>query len=89
MNSNEMAEIQQLEKQVEMIDRKVSSILEIVKGNEWDREDRGMIGEINNHEQRLTSLEKLRDRFVWFLIGLSIPAGWGLVDIIQNIVLKK
>jgi len=84
-----MTEIQKLEKQVDVVDRKVSSIIGMLKGNEMDKDDRGMIGIQNDHERRLTSLEKMKDRLVWFLIGLSIPAGWGLVDIIQNLVFKK
>jgi hypothetical protein len=89
MNSKEMSDIQQLERQVGGIDKKVSSILVLLKGHEMDNDDKGMIGELKDHEKRLEALEKMKDRLVYFLIGLSIPAGWGLIDIIQSVIIKK
>jgi hypothetical protein len=84
-----MTEMQQLERQVASVDAKVSSILQLLKGNELDEEDLGMIGIQNDHEKRIDRIEKLFDRMFWFLIGLSAFAGWGIVDIIQKVVLKK
>lgn len=84
-----MTDVQHLEKQVAGVDIKVSSILTILSGNGLDKEDKGMIGTQNDHEKRLVSLEKLKDRLVWFLIGITIPASWGLIDIIQKVILKK
>ena len=81
-------EIQRLEQQVETVDNKVDSILSILRGNDMNKDDRGMIGRQNEHERRINALEKLKDRSMWFLIGLSIPAGWGMVDIIGKILSK-
>lgn len=83
-----MTEMQHLESQVKEVDKKVTSILGLLKGNELDKEDKGMIGVQNNHEERLSSLEKIKDRGMYFLIGLSIPAGWGVIDILQKILIK-
>lgn len=84
-----MSDIQHLEEQVEQVDKKVSSILQLLKGNELDKDDEGMIGVQNNHEQRIRRIEKISDRLFYFLIGLSAFAGWGLIDIIQKLILKK
>ncbi len=84
-----MDNVQHLERQVAEVDTKVSSILQLLKGNDLDKDDRGMIGMQTNHEERLTSLEKIKDRLVYFCLGISIPAGWGIIDIIQKIILKK
>lgn len=89
METRMMEQIKHLESQVSQVDNKVSSILFLLKGNEMDKEDRGMIGEQKDHERRITALEKMRDRLIWFLVGLSIPAGWGIIDIIQSVLLKK
>lgn len=88
MDPNELIEMKYLEKQVSDVDIKVTSILTLLKGNELDKSDRGLIGEIKDHDKRLTGLEKLRDRLVWFIIGLSIPAGYGIIDIVKNITTK-
>ncbi len=96
MNREIMPEIQHLERQVDSVEKKVSSverkvdsILVILQGNEMDREDKGMIGQTNDHEKRIQALEKMKDRIFWFLIGLSAFASWGLMDIIEKIVFKK
>jgi hypothetical protein len=83
-----MTEIQKLEIQVENVDNKVSSILSILRGNDINKEDRGMIGRQFDHERRLARLEKLKDKVLWFFVGLSIPASWGVIDIIQKLIAK-
>lgn len=78
--------IQHLENQVKGVDTKVGQILQLLKGNELDKDDKGMIGTQNNHEKRIEVLEKLKDRVVWFLIGLSFFAGWGILDLLQKLI---
>lgn len=87
--SKEMNEIKEVERQITQVDVKVSNILVLLKGNELDNSDRGMIGDIKDFEKRLTRLEVMKDRATWFFIGISIPAGWGIIDIIQSIILRK
>lgn len=83
-----MNEMQHIEKQVGEVNTKVTSILVLLKGHDLDKDDKGMIGVQNDHEDRIQKLEKTIDRMKWFLFGLSIPAGWGVIDIIQKIILK-
>ena len=83
-----MNEIQKLENQVTQVDRKVSSILQLLKGNEIDKDDNGMIGNQNDHEKRIVGLEKMKDRIIYFLFGLSVFAGWGVIDILEKIFAK-
>ena len=83
-----MTAMESLEKQVGGIDTKVTSILILLRGHEMDKDDKGMIGVQNEHEDRLIKLEKLKDRLIWFLYGLSIPAGWGIIDMIKKFVLN-
>jgi hypothetical protein len=83
-----MTAMEGLEKQVKGIDSKVTSILILLRGHDMDKDDKGMIGIQNDHEQRIAKLEKMKDRLVYFLFGLSAFAGWGILDIIGKIVFK-
>jgi len=74
---------------VKSIGDNVTQILWLIKGNEFNKDDNGMIGKQNDHELRIKWLETLIDRGKWFFIGLSLFAGWGLIDVIQKIFLKQ
>lgn len=89
MNASEVVEIKYLEKQVSDVDAKVSSILTLLKGNDLDESDRGLIGNIKDHHKRIVALERVRDRLFWFMLGMSIPASWGIIDIIKKILTKN
>lgn len=84
-----MNEMEHLEQQLGKVDDKVSAILFLLKGNELDKDDKGMIGTQKDHSKRIANIEKLKERVIWFLFGLSIFAGWGLIDILQKILIKK
>lgn len=82
-------ETQHLEEQVQIIDTKVSAVLNILRGStEIDPDDTGMIGKQKDHEQRISRLEKISDRGFWFLVGLSVFAGYGLFDVLQKVFIK-
>ena len=83
-----MNEIQHIEQQIRALDQKVSSILVLLRGNELDKEDKGMIGVENDHEKRIARMEKIIDRGTWLLIGTSLFAGWGILDIIRKLLIK-
>lgn len=78
----------QTQLKLEEIHEKVTSIVRLLKGHEMNKEDMGMIGIQNDHEKRIETLEKLVEKGKWFLFGLSVPAGWGIIDIIQKIFIK-
>jgi hypothetical protein len=81
-------DMEHLEGQIEKVDTKVSSILNLLQGHELDKDDRGMIGTQKEHERRITRLEKIYSSGYWFLIGLSAFAGWGIIDVLQKLILK-
>lgn len=83
------AEIHRLDENIQTVDRKVSSILSILSGNELDKEDKGLIGTLNHLDERVSKLEKFKDRAMWFVIGLSVPAGFGIADIVTRIFTKS
>jgi len=67
------------------IDNKLNSILQLLKGHELDKDDKGLVGQTYDHEHRIEKLEKLKDRVVNIIIGLSVPAGIGLYDVLKSL----
>ncbi|SHN45962.1 hypothetical protein [Chitinophaga sp. CF418] len=83
---NEEQRLINLEDRVKNVERVLNDIKDALLGNEFT----GSTGFIHRHaemEKRLSRLEKLWDRGKWFLIGLGAAAGYGLSDIIKNILL--
>lgn len=74
-----------MEQWVRDIDTKVTSILQLLKGHELDKDDKGLVGEISNMNTRLDKLEKLKDRMQNILIGMAVPASVGLWDFLKTL----
>lgn len=56
---------------------------------EMDPDDKGIIGKIEDMHERLEDLEtlktRIKDKFTYLMIGLSIPAGFGITEILSII----
>jgi len=84
-----------LEEQVKAIDKKVTSILHLLTGTDLDR-SQGFLHQFEEErkenellEQRVAKLERWKDRIVWSLVGMALPAGYGIVDILHTIFKTK
>ena len=77
-----------MDEQMELRDirNKVTSILQLLKGHELDKDDKGMIGVLNDHDRRLEKLEKIKDRLIFILIILAVPASGGVWDAFKTLV---
>jgi uncharacterized protein YydD (DUF2326 family) len=71
------------------------SIMDLLKGNPLNANDRGMLGEIQKlHEKddaiekRITKLEKFKDRMVYVGAGMGLVGGWGITDLLGKIFSK-
>lgn len=64
------------------LSHRVDKIIALLQGNELDDEDTGLIGTINDMMARLIKLEKLKDRISYIVIGMSLPAGYGITKLI-------
>lgn len=73
------------EKKIGDIDRKLDSVLLLLRGNELDKQDSGLVGTVNDIDERVIRLEKWKDRLIAIAIGMSVPAGIGLKEIIVGI----
>lgn len=76
---------QEIQKQVREVNDKVSRILIMLIGNEYDKDDKGFIGQVNHLEKRVEVLEKWKDRAIWVFIGMGIPSGVGIWQLLNEI----
>lgn len=81
-------ELHTIQSQVQEIDEKLDQVLTILTGNELDKEAGGMIKTVRQHESRIASLEKTRDRLVVALVVLSFCTGITFWDMIQTFFKK-
>jgi hypothetical protein len=77
---------QKFEQAVGAIEDKVDNILAILRGNELDKDDKGMIGNVDALGKRVTKLEKWNDRTIWIMVGMAAPASWGTLEILHIVV---
>lgn len=71
----------ELEQKVEEINRKVDNILLLIRGNDLNKEDSGLVGTVNDIDERVIRLEKFKDRMIAVAIGMTVPAGIGIKEI--------
>ncbi len=66
------------------IGHKVDKIIGLLQGNELDPNDDGLVGAINDLSKRLVKLEKLKDKIFYVVVGMSLPAGYGITKLIAD-----
>jgi hypothetical protein len=84
-------ELELIKKQVQEVNGKVSLILTLLSGNELDK-DTGLINTVklmqkdyDKIEERVAKLEKWKDKFFWMMIGMAMPAGYGISELLGSI----
>jgi hypothetical protein len=74
--------------EIDELKKKLDEVLSLLRGNTLDKNDQGFIGSVNDLEKRVTSLEKWRDRIIWMVIGMGLPASVGVIEILKKIFIK-
>jgi hypothetical protein len=74
--------------EIDELKKKLDEVLSLLRGNTLDKNDQGFIGSVNDLEKRVSALEKWRDRIIWTLVGMGIPASIGFIEILKKIFLK-
>jgi hypothetical protein len=72
--------------QLNNISKKISEIYNLLCGNQLNKDDKGMVGDVNDHEVRLLRVEKMIAAGKWLLIGMGISSGVGIASIISWIL---
>lgn len=71
--------------EVDELKKKLDEVLSLLRGNTLDKNDQGFIGIVDDLHKRVTSLEKWKDRIVWMVIGMGLPASVGVIEILKKI----
>lgn len=82
-------EIVPLKSEITKLNQKVDKIIDILSGNEYDKNDSGLVGDVRQLKIRVAKLERWKDRVIYILIGASFVAGWTIPDILSKIFLHK
>lgn len=81
-------ELDQIQNTLESLDAKVTGIRSFLSGNELDKDDKGLVGVVNDLKQRVNRLEGIVTRIFYIGIGMSIPASIGTYELVKAIFLK-
>jgi hypothetical protein len=79
-------DFERLNNEISKLKGDVHKILELLGGNPIDKDDKGHVGIVNDHEDRINSLEKVVERGKWLLIGMTVPSGFGVASIIGWVI---
>ena len=83
---NDIKQMETLKKELQQVNEKLNSIITLLNGHELDNEAGGMVQRVHLIDNRLNRLESFKDRVIYVCIGASIPASWGIIDIIGKVI---
>lgn len=72
--------------EIDELKKKLDEVLILLRGNALDKSDQGFTGAVNDLENRVSVLEKWKDRVVWMVIGMGIPASVGIIEILKKLL---
>lgn len=81
-------EILQVKTEMSQLNKKVDKIIGMLSGNDLDRNDNGLVGDVRQLKLRVAKLERWKDRVIYFLIGASFAAGWTISDLLTRFFSK-
>lgn len=66
--------MEKMQEDIHRLTRMVEDIYRLIAGHELDK-DSGMIHQVKDHEERITILEKYKDKQIYMGLGLAIAMG--------------
>jgi UDP-N-acetyl-D-mannosaminuronic acid transferase (WecB/TagA/CpsF family) len=78
-------ELEKLSNKFDVMSQKVDKMYQLMIGHELD-EDSGYVSKIKNLEKIVDELVEFKKRIIWIGIGMSIPSGVGVWQIIQYFI---
>ena len=82
----------ELEEQVKSLDQKVTKILHLLSGTDLDPSQGFIFQFVSDKkerkalEDRIIKLERLKDKAIWVLAGMALPAGYGIASAIAGLL---
>lgn len=68
------------------VNKNVNLMVILLRGNEFDSNDRGMIGKQSEQDRRIDRLEKFKDKMIWVMVGAGMIGGVNLFQLVGAIV---
>jgi hypothetical protein len=78
-------EIDKLSNKFDAMSQKVDKMYQLMIGHELD-EDSGYVTKIKTLEKQVNELVEFKKRIIWIGLGMSIPSGVGVWQIIQYLI---
>ena len=78
-------EIDNLSNKFDAMSQKVDKMYQLMIGHELD-EDSGYVSKIKTLEKQVNELVEFKKRIIWIGLGMSIPSGVGVWQIIQYLI---
>lgn len=78
-------EIEKLSNKFDAMSQKVDKMYQLMIGHELD-EDSGYVTKIKTLEKQVNELVEFKKRIIWIGLGMSIPSGVGVWQIIQYLI---
>lgn len=73
-------------KTVHSMNESVKKMVILLQGNDFDKNDNGMIGEVTELRERVARLEKFKDRMFWVVVTACTILGISLPSFVQYII---
>lgn len=72
------------EPQIAEMNRMITQIYHVVIGSEHDKEI-GLLKRVKDLEDETDKLNKFIDRTKWVVVGMAMPASWGIIQLLVTI----
>lgn len=70
-------------------DKKLDLIISLLKGNELNKDDPGLIGRVRDHGLRINKMEKRWDKTIAWIIGFSFGGGVAVTELLKQFLSTK
>lgn len=76
-------QIQELVVKQDEMNKNIYNVLSILKGDDFAN---GMVDAVKDHEKRIKRLEDIKSRATWAVLGMSLPGGYGLMELLKKLL---
>lgn len=66
----------------------VRDILYVLKGNELDKNDNGLLGDFQELKKEVKELREFKNKALWVIYGATFTAGYGVFELISKVFAK-
>jgi hypothetical protein len=73
-------------KTVHSMNESVKKMVILLQGNDFDKNDNGMIGEVTELRARVARLEKFKDRMFWVVVTAATITGLSLPQLVSYVI---